>query len=62
MEYKTKATNTFKDTDNRQVVTRVVEGWGEDEEGKGGEIFSDKRRLDLEQWAYNGVYNTDVVL
>ena len=38
-------TNKLTDTGNNMVVTRGEWGWEEDEEGKGGQIYGDRRRL-----------------
>lgn len=35
--------NKLTDTENRVVVTRRKEGWGEDEEGQGSQIQGDRR-------------------
>lgn len=35
--------NKLTDAENRMVVTGGKEGWGEDEEGQGGQIHGDRR-------------------
>ena len=51
MQYKTESDkqankqNKLEDTDSGMMVTRGEAGWGKDEEGKGGQIFSDERGL-----------------
>ena len=48
MGYKTESNIQSKliDTENSMVVTKKEWGWGEHEEGKGDQIYGDRRRLE----------------
>lgn len=41
------------DTSNRMVVTRRDRGWREDKEGKGGQTYGNKRKLDFGWGTHN---------
>ena len=47
IKQQTNKTKKLIDTDNSMVVTRGVVGGGVDEEGKGGQICGDGRRINF---------------
>lgn len=42
--------------DNRRVVIREEGRWGEGEEGKEGQTYGDRGKLDFGWWAQNAIH------
>ena len=53
---RSKQNKQFADTGNTVLVVRGDRRWGEQEEGEGGQIYADGRRLDFGWWTHNAIY------